>query len=76
VSWPGGLPPAVLGLSYQASAASVHAAHAAVARYERSLVARMRAGATHVAEADNRYVANEGHSARELAGVADPVRDA
>jgi len=52
-----------------------HAAHAAIAKYERSLVARMHAGASHVAEADTRYVANEAHSARELAAVADAVWD-
>jgi hypothetical protein len=63
------LPPTGLGLAYQPSAAAVNAAHAAVARYERSLVARMHAGASHVAEADSRYGANEAHSVRELAAV-------
>ncbi len=67
----GGSPPAALGLSYQASAAAVHAAHAAIARYERALVNRMHAGATHVAEADSRYVVNEANSVRELTAVRD-----
>jgi hypothetical protein len=68
---PGGSPPAALGLSYQPSATAVHGAHAAIARYEASLVTRAHAGATHVAEADSRYVANEAHSVRELAAVGD-----
>jgi len=72
----GTLPPSGLGLAYQPSAAAVNAAHAAIARYENSLVARMQAGATHVAEADTRYVANEADSVRELAAVADAVWDA
>ena len=66
-----GLPPAGSGLSCQASAAAVNAAHAAVAKYERALVTRMQAGATHVVEADTRYVANETYSACELAAVKD-----
>ena len=66
-----GLPSAGLGLSCQASAAAVNAAHAAVAKYERALVTRMHAGATHVVEADTRYVANEADSVRELAAVRD-----
>jgi cob(I)alamin adenosyltransferase len=66
-----GWPPTGSGLSYQASAAAIHAARAAIARYQRSLVARMHAGATHVVESDTRYVANEAHSARELAAVWD-----
>jgi hypothetical protein len=71
-----GSPPAGSGLSCQPSAAAVHAAHAAIARYERALVARMHAGSTHVAEADTRYVANEVRSVCELAAVADAVWDA
>jgi hypothetical protein len=67
--------PAGSGLSCQASAAAVHAAHAAIAKYERALVARMHAGAIHVADADSRYGANEANSVRELIAVADPVRD-
>jgi hypothetical protein len=67
------LPPTGLGLAYQPSATAVEAAHAAIARYERSLVARMRAGASRVAEADTRYVANEADSVRELAAVATAV---
>jgi hypothetical protein len=67
----GGSPPAASGLSYQASAVTVKAAHAAIARYEKSLVARMHAGATHVAEADRRYLACEARSVRELAAVRD-----
>ncbi len=66
-----GSPPAGLGLSCQASAAAVNAAHAAVAKYERALVTRMHAGATHVVEAATRYVANEAYSACELAAVRD-----
>jgi hypothetical protein len=66
-----GSPPAGSGLSCQASAAAVHAAHAVIAEYERALVARMHAGATHVVEADTRYVANEARSVGELAAVMD-----
>jgi hypothetical protein len=65
--------PAVLGLSCQASATSVNAAHADVAVFTAALAARLRVRATHVAEARTRYSANEARSTKELASVIYPV---
>lgn len=62
--------PAGLGLSCQASAAAVNAAHADVTAFTAALAARMGAHATHVVEADTRYIANEADSTNELAAVA------
>ncbi|MCV7095522.1 hypothetical protein I2456_11390 [Mycobacterium kubicae] len=61
--------PACSGLSCQASAVAVSAAHADVAAFRAALVGRMRARASQVAEADAGYVANEAGSAGNLAAV-------
>jgi hypothetical protein len=57
------------GLSYQASAAAVDAAHADVATFTAPLSTRVRTRATHVSEADSRYVANEADTADEMTAV-------
>jgi hypothetical protein len=65
--------PAGLGLSCQASAAAVSAAHVDVTAFTAALAARVASRATHVVEADSRYIANEAGSANELAAVAPRV---
>jgi hypothetical protein len=65
--------PAGLGLSCQPSATAVNAAHAQIAAFTAALAARVGVRATHVAEADTRYIANEADSANQLAAVAHPV---
>jgi hypothetical protein len=65
--------PSGLGLSCQASAAAVDAAHPDIAAFTAALATRVGTCATHVAEADTRYVANEAHSANEMTAVADRV---
>ena len=65
--------PAGLGLSCQASAVAVNAAHADVTAFTAALATRVGARATHVTEADSRYIANEADSANEMAAVARPV---
>jgi hypothetical protein len=65
--------PAGLGLSCQASAAAVNAAHADVTAFKAALATRVGTHATHVAEADTRYIANEADSTAELAAVTPPV---
>jgi hypothetical protein len=44
-----------------------------IAAFTAALATRVGTRATHVTEADARYVANEAHSANELAAVAEPV---
>ena len=51
--------PAGLGLSCQASAAAVSAAHADVTAFTAALAKRVGTRATRVVEADGRYIANE-----------------
>jgi hypothetical protein len=65
--------PARLGLSFQASAAAVNAAHADITAFTTALATRVGTHATHVSEADTRYMANEADSTNELAAVAHPV---
>jgi hypothetical protein len=65
--------PAGLGLSCQASAAAVDAAHADITAFTAVLAGRVSVRADHVAEADNRYLTNEADSANELVAVARPV---
>jgi hypothetical protein len=65
--------PAGLAVSSPASAAAVSAAHADVTAFAEALATRVRARATHVADADARYVSNEVDSAEELATVIDPA---
>ena len=62
-----------LGLSCQASAAAVNAAHADITAFTAALAARVGVRATHVAEADTRYIASEADSANELAALASPA---
>ena len=62
-----------LGLSCQASAAAVNAAHADITAFTAALAARVGVAATHVAEADTRYIASEADSANELAALASPA---
>jgi hypothetical protein len=63
--------PAGLHLSSEASAAAVKAAHADVAIFTAKLATRVDMRAKHVADANNRYVANEAQSVDELAAVTD-----
>lgn len=65
--------PAGLGLSCQASAAAVNAAHANVTAFTAALASQVESRATHVAVAHTYYVANEADSATELAAVTPPV---
>ncbi len=65
--------PTGLGLSSQASAAAINAAHSEVTAFTRALGTRVGTHATHIAEADTRYVANEADSAEEMTAVAYPV---
>jgi hypothetical protein len=65
--------PAGLGLSWQASAAAVNAAHADITAFTAALVTRVGTRATHIAQANTRYIANEADSANKLATVAHPV---
>jgi hypothetical protein len=53
----------------QASATAVNAAHADITAFTVALATRVENRATHVAEADTRYIANETGSTTELAGV-------
>src|SRR5581483_4543866 len=64
--------PTGLGLSCQASAAAVNAAHGDVAAFTAGLAARVGVHATGVAQADSSYLAQEAASAIELAAVASP----
>jgi hypothetical protein len=68
-----GSAPEGLGLSCQASAAAVDAAHVDVAAFTAGLAARVGVRATGVAQADTRYLAQEAVSATELAALAPPV---
>jgi hypothetical protein len=65
--------PAGLGLSCQASATAVNAAHADITAFTAVLVARVDTHANQVVEADTRYIANEASSANQLAAVAHRV---
>ena len=65
--------PAGSGLSCQASTASVSAARADITVFTAALAARVGACATHVAEADAPYIANETRSANMLAAAAHPA---
>jgi hypothetical protein len=62
-----------LGLSCQASAAAVNAAHDDIATFTAALATRVATRATHVAEADAGYLVNEAGSANEMAAVLHPV---
>ena len=66
--------PAGIGLSCQASAAAVNAAHADIMAFTAALAARVGTRATHVAEADARYLANEA-AVCQRAGRCGPSGD-
>ena len=59
--------PTGFGLSCQATAAAVNAAHADVTAFTAALVARVSARAARVADTDTRYIATEAESSKELA---------
>jgi hypothetical protein len=65
--------PAGLGLSCQASAAAVNAAHVDVAAFSAGLAIRVGVRATSVTQTDSCYLAQEAASATELAAVAPPL---
>jgi hypothetical protein len=65
--------PAGLGLSCQASAAAVEAAHVDVAAFTAALGARVGDRATGVTQADTSYVAQEAASAAGLAAIFQPM---
>lgn len=65
--------PANLGVSWQPSTIAVNAAHAEVTVFTAALAARVGSRATHVTEADTRYLANETRSAKQLASAVQPV---
>jgi hypothetical protein len=65
--------PTGLGLSCQASAAAVAAAHAEVAGFTAALATRVGTNVAHVFEADARYVANETDAVNEMSAVAPRV---
>lgn len=67
------VPPAGLGLPCQPSAAAVDAAHIDIAAFTASLTARVGTHATHLGETNTAYLANEGESAHQLAGVAPRI---
>jgi hypothetical protein len=62
--------PAGLGLSFQASAAAVGAAHADIAAFTAGLSNRVGTHSAHVGEAGAGYLANEAESADAMAAVA------
>jgi hypothetical protein len=63
--------PTVSGLSCQASAAAVHAAHGDVAAFTRTLATRVGTRAARVIDADVGYLATEADSSSLLAAVSD-----
>lgn len=65
--------PAGLGLSCQAGATSVAAAHAEVAAFTAAFATRVNTRAAHVIQADTSYITNEAYSANQLAVVGSPA---
>jgi hypothetical protein len=65
--------PTGLGLSCQASAAAVDAAHVDVAAFTSGLAARVSERATGVAQAHTSYVAQEAASTAAVAALFQPV---
>lgn len=65
--------PAELGLSCQASATAVNAAHADITAFTAALASQVDNRATRVTEADTRYIANEADATTQLAAVTPPV---
>lgn len=62
--------PAGPGLSCQASATAVSAAHVDIAAFTASLAARVGTHSSHVGEADAGYLATEADAVGEMAAVA------
>ncbi|OBG28973.1 hypothetical protein [Mycobacterium sp. 852002-51057_SCH5723018] len=62
--------PAGVGLSFQASAAAVTAAHTDVTSFTAALATRVGTHATHVGQAEAGYLANEADAAKSMAAVA------
>jgi hypothetical protein len=69
----GAVAPAGVGLSCQASAAAVAAAHSDVTAFTAALATRVGGHATHVDEADIGYLANEADAADAIATVMPTV---
>lgn len=65
--------PVGLGLSCQASAVAVSAAHADVAAFTAALAGRIGIRASHVRQADAGYRANEAEAASAMAAVMPPL---
>jgi hypothetical protein len=65
--------PAGLGLSCQATAAAVNAAHTDVIAFTAALATQVGGRVTAVTAANTCYVGNEADSANELAAVAPPT---
>ncbi len=61
--------PAVTGTAAQPSAVAVHAAHVDVSFFTAGLASRIKVRAQHVAGANTRFIANEVHSANDLAAL-------
>jgi hypothetical protein len=65
--------PAGVGLSCQASAEAVTAAHADITAFTATLATRVGTHATHVGEADASYLADEADAANAMAAVIPSV---
>lgn len=65
--------PSGLGLSCQASAAAVAAAHADVTAFTAALAIRVGGHATRIGEADAAYLANEADAAQTMTALVPPV---
>ena len=65
--------PSGLGLSCQASAAAVDAAHVGVTAFTAGLAARVGDRATGVTQADTSYIAQEAASTAPLAAMFQPM---
>jgi len=65
--------PAGVGLSCQASAAAVTAAHTDLTAFTVALATRIGGHAIHVGEADTGYLANDAVAADAMAAVTPPV---
>ena len=64
--------PAGVGLSCQASAAAVTAAHADITAFTAALATRVGGHASRVGEADASYLANEADAAHAMSAVMPP----
>ncbi|OBG37260.1 hypothetical protein [Mycobacterium sp. E3198] len=62
-----------IGMSWQASAAAVAAAHAEVTAFTEALATRVVGHAAHAGEANSGYLANEADAAHAMATLMPPV---